>query len=527
MTSDESTILCLPARHRHSSLVNSLLVPSSSTANGAKFTGDETSPVYQSIARRSHRGSAACAARMHVDEAVEAAAAAFPAWRDTPPVERARLFFRYRQLVEENFDRICESVSREHGKTLAEARGSAYRGIENVEYACGVPTLLMGDTLENLARGVDCETMLQPLGVCVGITPFNFPAMVPMWMFPLALACGNTFVLKPSEKVPLTVVADHRACSKKPACPKACSMSFTADANAVDALLTHPKVKAISFVGSSPVAKYIYETGTRHGKRVQANGGAKNYIVVMPDADVDADGRSAFDRGVRLRRRTLHGRIHCDHRRQSRRSRFAVAGRSGARDQGRPDRRAESQPDMGPVITAQHRDRVLEFGRQRRERRRENHRRWSRRENSGCAERIFHRRDDCRSGAGRNDDRARRSFRSGAERDAHGQISTTRSNAANKSAYGNGAAIFTNSGKAAREFKNRVKAGMVGINVGVPATMAMFPFTGWDESFYGDLHIQGKEGVQFYTQQKVVTTRWFGDGVGRRVEEIDVECQAS
>ena len=220
-----------------------------------------------------------------VNEAVEAAAKAFPAWRDTPPVERARLFFRYRQLLEENFDRICESVSREHGKTLAEARGSAYRGIENVEYACSIPTLLMGDTLEELARGVDCETMHQPLGVCVGITPFNFPAMVPMWMFPAALACGNTFVLKPSEKVPLTSNLIIELLEKA-GLPKGVLNIVHGGRECVDALLVHPKVKAISFVGSSPVAKHIYETGTRHGKRVQANGGAKNYIVVMPDADV-------------------------------------------------------------------------------------------------------------------------------------------------------------------------------------------------------------------------------------------------
>src|SRR5437016_12156837 len=232
-----------------------------------------------------------------VDLAVRAAADSFPAWRDTPPVERARVFFRYRQLIEENFDRICESVTREHGKTLAEARGSAYRGIENIEYACGVPTLLMGDTLENLARSVDCETLLQPLGVCVGITPFNFPAMVPMWMFPLAIACGNTFVLKPSEKVPLTVVMIVELLEKA-GLPKGVLNLVHGGRECVDALLTHPKVKAISFVGSSPVAKHIFETGTRHGKRVQANGGAKNYIVIMPDADVshtvDALSTAAF-----------------------------------------------------------------------------------------------------------------------------------------------------------------------------------------------------------------------------------------
>src|ERR1044072_5640723 len=262
-----------------------------------------------------------------VNEAVGSAAAAFPAWRETPAVERARVFFRYRQLVEENFDRICQSITREHGKTLAEARGSAYRGIENIEYACGVPTLLMGDNLENLARvffryrqlveenfdricqsitrehgktlaeargsayrgienieyacgvptllmgdmlenlarSVDCETLLQPLGVCVGITPFNFPAMVPMWMFPLAVACANTFVLKPSEKVPLTVVMIIQLLEKA-GLPKGVLNLVHGGRDCVDALLTHPKVKAISFVGSSPVAKYIFENGTRHGK---------------------------------------------------------------------------------------------------------------------------------------------------------------------------------------------------------------------------------------------------------------------
>src|SRR4051812_31773156 len=220
-----------------------------------------------------------------VNAAVNAAQAAFPAWRDTPAVERARVFFKYRQLVDQNFGAICRTVCREHGKTYAEARGSAYRGLENIEYACGVPSLLFGDTLENVARNVDCETLLQPLGVCVGITPFNFPAMVPLWMYPLAIACGNTFVLKPSEKVPLTVVLIVELLEKA-GLPKGVLNLVHGGRECVDAFLTHPKVRAISFVGSSPVAKYIFETGTRHGKRVQANGGAKNYIVVMPDADV-------------------------------------------------------------------------------------------------------------------------------------------------------------------------------------------------------------------------------------------------
>src|SRR4051812_38469379 len=317
------------------------------------ISGNGTSPVYNPSRGEVIAEVPTCGANV-VNEAVESAAAAFPAWRETPPVERARIFFRYRQLVEENFDRICQSVTREHGKTLAEARGSTYRGIENIEYACGVPSLLFGDTLENLARGVDCETALQPLGVCVGITPFNFPAMVPLWMFPLAIACGNTFVLKPSEKVPLTANLLGQLLEEA-GVPKGVFNLVHGGRDCVDALLTHPKVRAVSFVGSSPIAKYIYETGTRHGKRVQANGGAKNYIVIMPDADVsktvEALSTAAFG---------------CAGERCMAGSTAIAVGAAGERvlpslvdaarkiKVGRTDQPA-TQPDMGPVITAQHR----------------------------------------------------------------------------------------------------------------------------------------------------------------------------
>jgi len=475
-----------------------------------EISGLETSPVYNPSRGEVISEVPLCGADI-VNDAVNAAADAFPAWRDTPPVERARLFFRYRQLVEENFDRICEMVAREHGKTLAEARGSAYRGVENIEYACSIPTLLMGDTLENLARGVDCETMHQPLGVCVGITPFNFPAMVPMWMFPLALACGNTFVLKPSEKVPLT--ANYLVeLLERAGLPKGVLNLVHGGRACVDALLTHPKVRAISFVGSSPVAKYIFETGTRHGKRVQANGGAKNYIVIMPDADVprtvEALSTAAFGcAGERCMAGStaLTVGAAADHLLPS----LVEAARAikvGPTD-------VKNQPDMGPVITAQHRDRVLGLV--------------ASGEKEGA--KIL-----C-DGRGATIADAPNGFFMGATivDQVQDEMTIAREEVfgpvlnvmrmedldhaialANKSSYGNGTAIFTNSGKAAREFKHRVKAGMVGINVGVPATMAMFPFTGWDDSFYGDLHIQGKEGVQFYTQQKVVSTRWFGEGVG-------------
>ena len=469
-----------------------------------------TSPVFNPSRGTTIAEVPLCGADV-VDEAVQAAADAFPEWRDTPVIERARLFFRYRQLLEENFDRICESVTREHGKTLAEARGSVYRGIENVEYACGAPTLLMGDTLENLARGVDCETMHQPLGVCVGITPFNFPAMVPMWMFPLALVCGNTFVLKPSEKVPLTVVMIIELLEKA-GLPKGVLNVVHGGSECVDALLTHPKVKAISFVGSSPVAKYIFETGTRNGKRVQANGGAKNYIIVMPDADVqnttEALTTAAFGCAGE---RCMAGSTAITVGQAADKVLPSLVEAARAIKVGPTDTKA--QPDMGPVITAQHRDRVMSLV--------------ANGEKEGAkiiADGRGVKVSDAPNGfflGATIVDRVQNEMEIAREEVFGPVLNVMRMEdldqaiaIANKSSYGNGTAIFTNSGNAAREFKSRVKAGMVGINVGVPATMAMFPFTGWDESFYGDLHIQGKEGVQFYTQQKVVTTRWFGDGVG-------------
>jgi malonate-semialdehyde dehydrogenase (acetylating)/methylmalonate-semialdehyde dehydrogenase len=446
-----------------------------------------------------------------VAAAVEAAAAAFPAWRDTPVVERARVMFRYRQLVEDNFDQLCATVSREHGKTAVEARGSLFRGLENIEYACGAPSLLMGDTLENIARGVDCETFLQPLGVCVGITPFNFPAMVPLWMYPLALVCGNTFVLKPSEKVPLTAVFLIELLEKA-GLPKGVLNLVHGGRESVDALLTHPKVRAISFVGSTPIARYIYETGTQNGKRVQANGGAKNYIVVMPDADVikTVDSLSAAAFGC-AGERCMAGSTAIAVGAAAERVLPSLIAAAKAIKVGPTDR--PGQPDMGPVITAAHRDRVLSLV--------------ASGESDGA--KIV------ADGRGIKIPEAPGGYYVGATvvDGVHPGMTIAKEEVfgpvlnvmrmddldaaiaqANASAFGNGAAIFTNSGKAAREFKYRVKAGMVGINVGVPATMAMFPFTGWDESFFGDLHIQGKEAVQFYTQQKVISTRWFAEGVG-------------
>ena len=292
-----------------------------------------------------------------MDDAVEAAAAAFPAWWETPPTDRARILFRFKTLLEENFEDLVRSNTREHGKTLVESRGDVKRGIEMVEFACGVPSLLMGEALENIARGIDCETIRQPLGVCAGITPFNFPAMVPLWMYPVAIACGNTFVLKPSEKVPLTAIKVGELLEKA-GLPKGVLNLVHGGRECVDALLTHPKVKAVSFVGSTPIARYIYETGTKHGKRVQANGGAKNFVLLMPDADVDNSVARRHRSRVRLRRRTLHGRLDRGGRRRARPKTVLPSLVEAARriKVGPTDR--EPQPDMGPVITRQHRDRV-------------------------------------------------------------------------------------------------------------------------------------------------------------------------
>ena len=229
-----------------------------------------------------------------VQDAVDAAAAAFPAWRDTPPTERARVMFRFKMLLEDHFEELAHGVTREHGKTLIEARGDVRRGVEMVEFSCGIPSLLMGEVLPNVARGIDCEAIRQPLGVCVGITPFNFPAMVPLWMYPVALVCGNTFILKPSEKVPLTAIRIAELLEKSGLPPGVFNIVH-GGREVVDALLTHPKVRAISFVGSTPIARAIYETGTRHGKRVQSNGGAKNYVFVMPDADIDQGVRGVAE----------------------------------------------------------------------------------------------------------------------------------------------------------------------------------------------------------------------------------------
>ena len=446
-----------------------------------------------------------------VDQAARAAAAALPAWTETPPVERARILFRLKVLLEDHFEELALGVTTEHGKTLAEARGDVRRGLENIEYACGAPSLLMGEALENVARGIDCESIRQPLGVVAGIAPFNFPAMVPLWMWPMAIACGNTFVLKPSEKVPLTTIRIAEL-ARQAGLPAGVLNVVHGGREAVDAILDHPIIKAVSFVGSTPIARYVHERGTRQGKRVQAAGGAKNFVLVMPDADVHNTATGLLEAAFGCAgERCMAGST-------------AVAIGSAADTVlpqlvdvvsrirvGPTDRDPDAQ--MGAVITREHQSRVRDL--------------ITRAADQGATP-LTDGRTTAVAAAPHGFfvgptvlDHVRPEMVTMREEVFGPVLNVVRMDdldaaleLANASPYGNGAAIFTRSGKAAREFRHRVQAGMVGINIGVPAPLAFFPFSGWHASFFGDLHLQGRESVAFYTQQKVTTTRWFNEGEG-------------
>jgi malonate-semialdehyde dehydrogenase (acetylating)/methylmalonate-semialdehyde dehydrogenase len=450
-----------------------------------------------------------------IDLAVQAARKAFPEWADTPAVERARVMFRFAHLLEQHFEELARMVTREHGKTLEEAKGDIRRGIEMVEMACSAPMTLMGQTLDNVARGIDGRVERHPLGVCAGITPFNFPAMVPLWMFPIAIVCGNTFILKPSPKVPLTPMRLAELLAEA-GLPKGVFNVVHGGKEAVDALLTHPDVAAISFVGSTSVAKYIYETATAQGKRVQAAGGAKNYMLVLPDADLDA-----------ATSQIIGASFGCSGQRCMAGSVAVAVGKAGdplveSLDAAAKKMRvgptdnaaAPNSVDMGPVIDGAARDRIksyIDIGL-----------------NEGA--RL------ATDGRGVTPTEATEGFFVGptifdrvapqmriARDEIFGPVlSVMRTDDlheaisyANKSPYGNGAVIFTRDGGAARTFARYVNCGMIGVNVGVPAPMALFPFAGWNQSFFGDLHIQGTEGFHFYTHNKVILSRW--NDPGKRV----------
>lgn len=443
-----------------------------------------------------------------VDKAVQAAQKAYEEWKEVPVVERARVMFKFKNLLDANYEEIARTVTREHGKTLPEARASVQRAIEVVEFSCGIPSLMMGESMENIARNVDCETIRHPIGVCAGITPFNFPAMVPLWMYPIAITCGNSFVLKPSEKVPLTSLFIAELLIKA-GLPKGVFNVVHGGKDCVNAILEHPLIKAVSFVGSTPIAKYIYETGTKNGKRVQAAGGAKNHIIILPDADMDST--------VQALQASAFG---CAGERCMAGSLAVMVGKAGdtfipelvqsssKMKVGRTDTTEGDGPDMGPVISSEHMKKIKSM--------------IAAGEKEGAKVALDGRNlsvKDAPNGFFVGPtiiDHAKPEMSVVKEEIFGPVLSVVRLETVEDAIelgkncpYGNGAVIYTNSGRAAREFKRHFNAGMIGINVGVPAPMAWFPFTGWNASFYGDLHIQGKEGIAFYTQQKMTMTRWF------------------
>ncbi|WP_443677942.1 CoA-acylating methylmalonate-semialdehyde dehydrogenase [Mycolicibacterium goodii] len=443
-----------------------------------------------------------------VDAAVAAAAAAFPAWSATPAHIRARVLFRFRDLVEQHADRLAALITSEHGKVLSDARGEVTRGLEVVEFACGIPQMLKGEFSENVGRNVDGVTFRQPLGVVAGISPFNFPAMVPMWMFPVALASGNTFVMKPSEKDP-TLSVELAKLLTEAGLPAGVFNVVHGDKVAVDALLAHDQVEAISFVGSTPIAEYIHTTAAANGKRVQALGGAKNHMVIMPDADLDqavsalmgAAYGSAGERCMAISVAVPVGAETAD----ALRERLVAALAELKVGPG-----TEDGVEMGPLVSGVHRDKVASYI------------------ETGVAEGaelVVDGRTTIPATAGDGFflggtlfDHVTPAMRIYLEEIFGPVLSIVRAESftdaltlVNDHEFGNGTAIFTADGNTARTYLHEVKAGMVGINVPIPVPMAFHSFGGWKRSLFGDHHIHGPEGVRFYTRNKTATTRWPND----------------
>lgn len=456
-------------------------------------------PATGDLLARSPEGSAEDAAA-----AVQAAAAAFPAWRAVPPGERIQYLFRFKQLLEQNFEEIARLITTENGKTLAEARGELRRGIENVEVACGIPTLMQGYNLEDVASGIDEFVFRQPLGVVAAITPFNFPAMIPLWFLPYAIACGNTFILKPSDRVPLSAVRLAELLAET-GLPAGVVNILNGGKTAVDALLDHPEVQAVSFVGSTAVARHVYSRASAAGKRVQCQGGAKNHVVVMPDADPETATQIIADSAYGCAgQRCLAVSVAVtvgDAQGWFRESIVKAASRL------RVGNGLCEEVQMGPVISQASRRRIEDLIA------------------AGVAEGaapVLDGRGVSPAGLERG------SFvgptvldgvpaeSSLTETEIFGPVlSLIHADGLDeamaiisRNSYGNAASIFTSSGAAARKFRNLVPAGNVGVNIGVAAPMAYFPFSGWKNSFFGVLHAQGRDAVEFYTAEKVVIERW-------------------
>ena len=437
--------------------------------------------------------------------AVAAAQQAFPAWRDTPPVVRARAMFRFKNLLEEHLEELARIVTTEHGKTLEESRGSVRRGIECVEVACGAPSLTMGYGLENIASGIDCQVIRQPVGVCAAIAPFNFPAMVPLWFLPFAVATGNTFIVKPSEQVPLSQKRIFELLEQCDLPPGVVNL-VNGGREVVEAICDHPDIRAVSFVGSTPVARAVYQRATHAGKRVQALGGAKNFVIVMPDAD--------FDRSIPIITESFYGcagerclagsvLVPVGEAHRPARDRMVEAARALKVGDG-----AEPGVSMGPVISARHREKVEGY---------------IAKGASEGAQLLL-------DGRGLNVPGREKGFFLGptvfdgvaptmaiGREEIFGPVASITPVRTLEEAIAvmhahpnaNATSIFTSSGKAAREFARHATASMVGVNIGVAAPMANFPFGGARDSFFGDLKVHGRDAFEFYTDKKVVISRWF------------------
>jgi len=469
-------------------------------ASDATRFGEVRNPATDTVLARVPLGGAA-----DVDRAVQAALAAYPGWRATPPVHRLKPLFKLKSLFEEHFEDVARVCTREHGKTLEESRSSVRRAIDNVDNALAIPQLMQGTSLEDIATGIDCHTVRQPLGVFAAITPFNFPAMVPMWFLPYAVACGNTFIVKPSERVPLSQVRIFELLHQA-GFPEGVVNLVHGAKDSVDAILDHPGIAGVSFVGSSPVAHYVYKRGAEKGKRVQALGGAKNFVVVMPDADMDraaaistescfgCAGERCLANSVVLAVGDAYDRI---------RDRLVADAKKLKVGGGE-----EAGVSMGPLITKQHREKVLSYI------------------EKGLAEGAKLILD----GRAYRDPKHPEGYYLGPSifdgvtpemvigreeifgpvlclmraKDFDDAVAIVR-----RHDLGNATSIFTSSGKWAREYRYRVEPSMLGVNIGVAAPMAYFPFGGAKGSFFGDLKAHGRDGVEFYTDKKVVITRWF------------------
>jgi len=480
--------------------------------NGKPWTGEAATrgDVYNPATGKIS-GTVDYATAAEVAAAVAAASAALPAWRETSLVKRAGVMFAFRELVREHTAELAALITAEHGKVASDAAGEVARGLEVVDFACGIPHLLKGGFSENVSTGVDAYSIRQPVGVVAGITPFNFPAMVPMWMFPIALACGNTFVLKPSEKDPSASLRIAELLAEA-GLPDGAFNVVHGDKVAVDALLTHPDVKAVSFVGSTPIARYVAQTATNHGKRVQALGGAKNHMVVLPDADLDLAADAAVNAGFgsageRCMAISVLVAVDPIGDELVAKIRERIAGlRVGPGD--------DENSEMGPLVTREHRDKVASYL------------------DSGVADGATLAVDgrehpitgDAAAGFWLGPtvlDHVTPSMRCYTDEIFGPVLSVLRAGSyadalqvVNANPYGNGTAIFTNDGGAARRFTHEVEVGMVGVNVPIPVPMAFYSFGGWKSSLFGDTHVHGTEGVHFYTRGKAVTSRWLDPSHG-------------